>query len=108
MGKMENTKFFKGSVQHCKFVFDTLIAYLSKKSKPQWPSELPSERTPLFVSYHTLMPHDLRGCIGTFSPETTNKLLPKYALIAALEDSRFSPITLSEVSNLTVEISFLT
>ena len=104
---MENTKFFAGSVKHCKFVFDTLIAKLSHKPLPAWPADLSSDKTPLFVSYHTLS-HDLRGCIGTFSPEPTKKLLPQYALVAALKDSRFPPISMSEVPNLIVEISFLT
>lgn len=41
---------------------------------------------------------ELRGCIGTFSHEKIEKMLPQYALISAFEDSRFEPISLNELS----------
>jgi len=88
-------------------VFDTLIAHLSKKAVPSWPSNLESSITPLFVSYHTL-DHKLRGCIGTFEEKETSDLLPKYSIIAATKDTRFNPIRIDEVQGLIVEISFLT
>jgi len=49
----------------------------------------------------------LRGCIGTFTSSALEKNLPKYVLIAALNDSRFSPISLKEVPDLQVGVSLL-
>jgi len=39
------------------------------------------------------MKGELRGCIGTFSPESLTKILGKYALISALQDDRFEPVS---------------
>jgi uncharacterized protein (TIGR00296 family) len=51
---------------------------------------------------------ELRGCIGNFSPNKLSKNLSKYCLIAALEDTRFPPITMSELPELKCCISLLT
>jgi uncharacterized protein (TIGR00296 family) len=51
---------------------------------------------------------DLRGCIGTFQAELLDKLVGKYALISALEDDRFEPISLKEVQLLNCAVSLLT
>lgn len=51
---------------------------------------------------------DLRGCIGTFASEKLENNLKKYALISAVRDSRFDPISLEEVSDLHVGVSLLT
>lgn len=49
----------------------------------------------------------MRGCIGTFASELLSFNLAKYAEIAAFEDRRFSPIKLSEVTQLEVNVSLL-
>ena len=63
---------------------------------------------PLFVTWYIEKEEDLRGCIGTFSSSDIRTTLPKYALIAAMQDTRFEPIRMSEVRKLTCGVSFLT
>ncbi len=52
--------------------------------------------------------HDLRGCIGT-----TESRMPLYkavstlAIAAAVEDTRFNPVTADELKDITIEISVL-
>ena len=50
---------------------------------------------------------ELRGCIGTFAPQKLSKILSRYALISALQDSRFDPISKSELHELSVGVSLL-
>ena len=93
--------------EHCKYCFDILIATLNKQSPPEWPSHLLSIPIPLFVTWKVGKDLDLRGCIGTFSKQELKKVLPEYAIISALKDTRFDPVSLSEVKNLTVAVSLL-
>jgi uncharacterized protein (TIGR00296 family) len=58
------------------------------------------------VTWHTTG-DELRGCIGTFTSEPLSKNLSQYALISALQDSRFPPITSQELSSLSVAVSLL-
>ncbi|CAG9991482.1 unnamed protein product [Clonostachys byssicola] len=72
--------------------------------------------TPLFVTWNTFDNDDdddddetsLRGCIGTFEPLPLSSGIPEYALIAALHDTRFSPISRRELSSLQVAVTLLT
>jgi uncharacterized protein (TIGR00296 family) len=54
-----------------------------------------------------MIKNDLRGCIGTFEPAQLSDILGKYALISALEDNRFDPISLEDVKTLNVGVSLL-
>ncbi|KAK9470492.1 AMMECR1-domain-containing protein [Dipodascopsis tothii] len=66
---------------------------------------------PLFVTWDTIRPdgeRELRGCIGTFEAQPLEEGLRRYALIAALEDSRFPPITADELPSLECSVSLLT
>lgn len=45
--------------------------------------------------------------MGTFLPNQLDQDLPKYALVAALNDERFSPISIDEVPELHVSVSLL-
>jgi len=93
----------------CAFCFDILIAKLEKKKElPQIPEEYKDLKFPLFVTWTVGKDEDLRGCIGTFSEETLGKNLGTYALHSGLKDSRFNPISLSEVPTLNVGVSLLT
>ncbi|PFH35218.1 hypothetical protein BESB_061050 [Besnoitia besnoiti] len=65
-------------------------------------------RCPAFFSWYQRDPdapdesqdsYDLRGCVGTLAA-ITPKEIGNYALLAAEEDPRFAPITLSEVPTL--------
>lgn len=82
----------KATKEHCKLCFDSLMAALDKKPKPTWPAELKDEKTPIFITWKRK--GHLRGCIGTFSPDQHSTLIPQYAVIAALKDTRFKPMSL--------------
>lgn len=78
-------------------------------------SNIPAE-TPLFVTWNTFDNDDdpeddetsLRGCIGTFEPQNLSEGLPEYALISALHDTRFPPISKRELPTLQVAVTLLT
>ncbi|APA14425.1 hypothetical protein SS1G_11727 [Sclerotinia sclerotiorum 1980 UF-70] len=92
----------------------------SPRHTTQLPSSSPRNvrdwSSPLFVTWNTLStsshPHQnsptLRGCIGTFSSEPLITSLPEYALTSALHDTRFSPISRSELPTLEVAVTLLT
>ncbi|MBA7549663.1 hypothetical protein ES705_42154 [subsurface metagenome] len=52
---------------------------------------------------------NLRGCIGTFMPVQENiaQEIIKNAISAAVDDPRFSPVTASELSDLTISVDVL-
>jgi AMME syndrome candidate gene 1 protein len=51
---------------------------------------------------------ELRGCIGTLTPKVLSKeTLKEYALLSALRDKRFDPVTLEELPRLRVAVSLL-
>lgn len=87
--------------------------------RPQALPTLPDAQAPLFVTWHTLSsrsskpqnPEDqaLRGCIGILKPIPLRQGIPKYACIAALEDTRFPPMTMEEFDEgrLMVDVSLL-
>ena len=68
-------------------------------------SEFDTHQYPLFVTYY--LQGRLRGCIGTFKQDHLGKTLQSYSIIAALKDSRFSPISNKELPHLTCEVSLL-
>lgn len=80
------------------------LTHLIKKYPPKQSLKVPSS-SPLFVTWHK--DGNLRGCIGTFASHPLNKGIPKYALIAAMEDPRFSPVQLKELKHLSVDVSLL-
>lgn len=51
--------------------------------------------------------YQLRGCIGTFSKLPVAKGIERYSLIAALEDSRFPPISNKELKHLKCSCNIL-
>lgn len=75
---------------------------------------------PLFVTWNTLDDDvvdddddeqdgvSLRGCIGTFENQPLAEGLPEYAIISALHDTRFPPITRRELPTLQVAVTLLT
>ncbi|KAF2444361.1 hypothetical protein P171DRAFT_31526 [Karstenula rhodostoma CBS 690.94] len=72
--------------------------------------------TPLFVTWNTVAKSNgtrlsekrLRGCIGTFEPQQLDRGLRQYAIISALEDTRFNPISASELPTLECGVTLLT
>jgi AmmeMemoRadiSam system protein A len=65
------------------------------------------EARALFV---TLRKHgELRGCIGTLSPDgELGRTVPRFARRAAFDDPRFPPMTPEELAQCDIEISVLT
>lgn len=77
--------------------------------------------SPFFVTWNTIKGDEkhLRGCIGTFSARNLEAGLREYALTrcwywfdhnsidSALRDSRFKPIALAELPNLSCSVSLL-
>ena len=49
----------------------------------------------------------LRGCIGTFESQDLNTNLPKFTIVSALKDYRFSPISSEEIPLLKCGVSLL-
>lgn len=77
---------------HCKFCFETLEAKLKKQKLPEFPKGMVDHKVPIFVTW--MLDGELRGCIGTFEHSNLSKVLSQYALISALEDDRFDPISM--------------
>jgi AmmeMemoRadiSam system protein A len=51
----------------------------------------------------------LRGCIGTLSPDgDLSRMVPRFALAAAFDDPRFLPLSPEELPQCEIEISVLT
>ncbi|KAJ4341043.1 hypothetical protein N0V87_002082 [Didymella glomerata] len=66
---------------------------------------------PLFVTWNTVSARGekrLRGCIGTFEPLDLEEGLGSYALTSAFDDTRFPPITSSELPTLQAAVTLLT
>ncbi|KAK0673604.1 AMMECR1 domain-containing protein [Cercophora samala] len=82
----------------------------SISSSPAPPEEEVTS-SPLFITWNTNHPRHgyiLRGCIGTFEAQPLVTGLSSYALISALQDSRFQPISLAELPKLQVAVTLLT
>ena len=74
---------------------------------------LPPSSAPLFVTWNTVDAHDptdtcLRGCIGTFEAQPLAVGLAEYAVISAIHDSRFRPVSRSELPSLQAAVTLLT
>ncbi|KAG6025733.1 hypothetical protein E4U19_002998 [Claviceps sp. Clav32 group G5] len=80
---------------------------------------------PLFVTWNTISDdkslddddeededeegdRSLRGCIGTFESQPLSIGIPEYAIASSLQDTRFSPIKMTELPSLRVTVTLLT
>lgn len=90
----------------CKYVWDVLAGYLNNKSEaPRFPDNVPDLEFPLFVTY---LKNGFRwGCIGTFGKASLSQNLHRFALISALQDERYDPISPEEFPELSVYVSLL-
>ena len=95
--------------QLCKYCFQVLECILSEGNIEQipFPEQFKGKSYPLFVTWTTGKEKELRGCVGTFSKDNLEENLIKYTLISAFKDSRFNPISKSEIKNLNCEVSLL-
>ncbi|CAI4221530.1 unnamed protein product [Auanema sp. JU1783] len=89
------------------FCFDTLLAALYGKPLPVCPSTISNDKFPLFVTWKKGSHSRLRGCIGTFAHLKLHAGLRDYALTSAFRDSRFNPIILAELPDLSCSVSLL-
>lgn len=64
------------------------------------------KEAPIFITWNK--DGNLRGCIGTFQSVELESGVSEYALISAMEDSRFPPISARELSMLSVSVTILT
>ena len=56
-----------------------------------------------------MLNNQLRGCIGCITSfDPLYKTIPHYAVQSAMQDHRFSPLTLSELPNVVIKLSVLT
>ncbi len=86
-------------------------AYVREHGKIAPPAELPAElqgRAGVFVSLH--QGEELRGCIGTIEPQQANlaEEIIANAISAATRDPRFPPVTVRELTDLTISVDVLT
>ncbi|WIA41609.1 hypothetical protein OEZ86_008969 [Tetradesmus obliquus] len=99
----------QASQDHCSFCFDVLISHLTKVDSPA--PDFADGYQPLFVTWNKSsnwgQNTQLRGCIGTLEPRRLHTAVKDYALTSALRDSRFSPVQLKEVSQLSCSVSLL-
>ncbi|KAI4269385.1 MAG: hypothetical protein L6R38_007487 [Xanthoria sp. 2 TBL-2021] len=87
----------------------TSIFSFGRRSKQPSPARR-EEQYPLFVTWNTISTRghkSLRGCIGTFEAQELASGLEKYALTAAFDDTRFSPIRSVELPTLANHITLL-
>ncbi|CAM1504255.1 Fc.00g018460.m01.CDS01 [Cosmosporella sp. VM-42] len=106
------------TLQHLAVVADssssssTSSTSLAEETPATSTSSLPLAPTaaPLFVTWNKWEDDEasLRGCIGTFESQDLSQGLPEYALISALQDSRFTPVRKSELPTLQVAVTLLT
>jgi AmmeMemoRadiSam system protein A len=90
---------------------ETVETYVRRGKLPELPKELTpemKEKAGVFVSIHKL--GDLRGCIGTFEPETNNvaEEIVSNAISSATRDPRFPPIAPDELKDLDYSVDVLT
>ncbi|KAG8933393.1 hypothetical protein FRC02_011928 [Tulasnella sp. 418] len=99
------------TIEHCFHAFDALYCHLYPSATPI-PPDFPDDKFPLFVTWNirssTTSSIRLRGCIGSFQPLNIREGLQEYALISALNDSRFRPIQTNELRKLECGVSLLT
>ncbi|KNZ47633.1 hypothetical protein VP01_626g9 [Puccinia sorghi] len=107
-------------VQHCLYCFDSLYSELNSQSKHGKSDDfllnnleetIGTSEFPLFVTWNVISTSGahpkLRGCIGNFAPSPLNEGLKDYAVISALKDHRFPPITLTDLKRLSCTVSLL-
>src|SRR5512143_2785672 len=86
----------------------TLETWFSEDRVPEYHTTRPelTARRGAFVSLHR--GKELRGCIGQIFPDRElYRIVQHCVMSAALEDSRFEPVSREELPGLTIEISVL-
>uniref|UniRef100_A0A915E3T3 AMMECR1 domain-containing protein n=1 Tax=Ditylenchus dipsaci TaxID=166011 RepID=A0A915E3T3_9BILA len=85
-----------------------MLMRLNNGSVPRCPTSIPNDKYPIFVTWKKGEDKHLRGCIGTFSRDLPLRDgLMEYAQNSAFRDSRFEPVSISEVPSLSCSVSLL-
>ncbi len=94
----------------CYYCFEAIISYFNKTTGLKVPEKY-NFQYPIFVTWEKYNQetgqYQLRGCIGGFSRAPLKNSIPKYSLLAAFHDNRFSPITQNEIPSLRCHLSIL-
>lgn len=91
----------------------TIETYINTGQIIKLPAGLPKEmlerKAGVFVSLHVKSSHDLRGCIGTFSPTKENiaSEIISNAISASTRDPRFNPLNSQELDDLEINVDVL-
>ncbi|NHJ20531.1 MAG: TIGR00296 family protein [Candidatus Lokiarchaeota archaeon] len=97
-----------------KFARDNIEFFLKNSKRITIPDDLKNKFKDNYGAFVTLNVHNikgnpLRGCIGYIEPNfPLYDVVHKVSVSSAIEDSRFSPVTLEEMNNIIIEISILT
>lgn len=100
----------EASHEHCSHCFHTLKTKLDGTELLALSPSFCNHRCPLFVTWTKRVDDGedmLRGCIGTLEPKYIHTALSEYAVISALKDRRFRPISHAELQHLTCTVSLL-
>ncbi len=83
--------------------------YLENKKIPEFKDVLPALKQPQGAFVTLTRNHQLRGCIGRIIEEKQPlyQVVSKMAVSAAVDDNRFSSVSLNEMKNINIEISVL-
>ena len=93
--------------QYCFFTF-SIIESISKHNQIiDFPATWKDYQCGVFVTWKTA-DSKLRGCAGTFDNDNISILLPRYSLMSAFKDKRFSEIEDKELPTLTCTVCVLT
>ena len=89
---------------------ESLKNFLENEKRTEFTTENPEllEKRAVFVTLRKLDSGNLRGCIGqTEARYPLIEAVAKTAISSALNDSRFPPVTLDELTDLLIEINVL-
>jgi len=96
------------------FARDNIEYYLKNKKGIIIPEVLKEKFKENYGAFVTLNTHNvkgnpLRGCIGYIEPKfALYDVIHKVSISSATKDTRFSPVSIDEMDNITIEISILT
>lgn len=87
---------------------ESIAGYLKDKKLPDLKTSDPELAAPAAVFVTLTRDGNLRGCIGTTTPQAPlGRAVSEMAVAAATEDYRFSPLTTAELADIRIEISVL-
>ncbi len=96
------------------FARDNIEYFLKNSKRIVIPEGLKEKYKENYGAFITLNIHDakdnpLRGCIGYIEPKfALYDVVHKVSISSAIEDTRFSSVSIDEMDNITIEISILT